>query len=179
MKRRTCPPFSGIIAGGVLSEGVGAGEDFPIGVMLDWPNSTAPTGWLIADGSTYNRADYPDLWAILDPSNGGIGGVGDGSTTFTMPDFRGRISIGKATSGTAGTMGTAFGTLGHRHNLDLPNTESGTTDAMFSQEVDAVPVLGTVFCPNMSHTHFTNVVSFSVVLNNPPCRVVHRIMRAE
>lgn len=53
-------------------------------------------GWLKANGATVNRADYPRLWAwAVDNSlttndttnNPGLFGTGDGSTTFTLPNF--------------------------------------------------------------------------------------------
>lgn len=149
----------------------------PTGTIADWPNATAPSGWLICDGGTYSRATYPALWAVLDPSGGGIGGVGDGSTTFTVPDFQGRISIGKAASGGAGTLGAALGSLDHIHAADPPDTQSVTANPSFDQEVDNFPLSGGAFCPNSNHTHFTNIGSFNTDTNNPPCRVIHKIIK--
>jgi hypothetical protein len=53
-------------------------------------------GWLKANGATVNRADYPRLWAYAVANslttndvtnNPGLFGTGDGSTTFTLPNF--------------------------------------------------------------------------------------------
>lgn len=56
--------------------------------------NVAPSGWLKANGATLTRATYPALWAAVDPSTGGAGGVGNGTTTFTIPDIRGEFIRG-------------------------------------------------------------------------------------
>ena len=55
-----------------------------------------PVGWLLADGSSVSRVIFFDLFAILGVSHG----MGDGSTTFKLPDYRGRFIRG--IDGTAG-----------------------------------------------------------------------------
>lgn len=51
---------------------------------------TAPEGWLLCDGSTVSRTIYADLYAVL-----GIAyGSGDGSTTFGLPNLKGRVPVG-------------------------------------------------------------------------------------
>ena len=49
--------------------------------------STAPTGWLKANGATLSRATYADLFTAI----GTTFGAGDGSTTFKLPDLRGEF----------------------------------------------------------------------------------------
>jgi phage-related tail fiber protein len=49
--------------------------------------STAPTGWLKANGALVSRTAYSDLFAAIGTSYG----AGDGSTTFALPDFRGEF----------------------------------------------------------------------------------------
>ena len=66
--------------------------DTPIGVIQAFDAEEVPDGWLIFNGQTKNRADYPDLWARAN-RNGQVGvgkfyGIGDGSTTFTLADLR-------------------------------------------------------------------------------------------
>lgn len=48
-----------------------------------WPMSTAPVGWIECDGSAVSRVGYRALFALL----GTTYGVGDGSTTFELPDW--------------------------------------------------------------------------------------------
>ena len=55
----------------------------PIGTLLLYADSTYPTGWLRADGTAISRTTYADLFAIL----GTTYGVGDGSTTFNLPNL--------------------------------------------------------------------------------------------
>jgi microcystin-dependent protein len=52
--------------------------------------SSAPTGWLVCDGSAISRATYSALFAVI----GTTYGAGNGSTTFNIPDLRGRAAIG-------------------------------------------------------------------------------------
>lgn len=63
----------------------------PVGSMMYWAGATLsiPTGWLLCDGSTVSRTTYPDLNVLLSAA-GYPYGNGDGSTTFTLPDTRGR-----------------------------------------------------------------------------------------
>ena len=69
----------------------------PIGTILDYAAATAPDGYLVCDGSAVSRTTYAALFAVI----GTTWGTGDGSTTFNVPDFRGRTSIGSGT-GTGG-----------------------------------------------------------------------------
>jgi microcystin-dependent protein len=64
----------------------------PSGVIMPFAGAVAPFGFLMADGSTLNRADYPELFAVL----GGTGspyGLPSG-TTFKLPDLRSRVPVG-------------------------------------------------------------------------------------
>lgn len=67
----------------------------PVGSGMDFWGSTAPTGYLFAYGQAVSRTDYALLFAAL----GTTYGVGDGSTTFNLPDKRGRASFGKDNMG--------------------------------------------------------------------------------
>lgn len=69
----------------------------PAGLIMAWPHDTIPDGWLEADGSAVGREAYPDLFANI----GTTYGVGDGSTTFNLPDYRGQFLRGQ--DNTAGT----------------------------------------------------------------------------
>ena len=62
----------------------------PTGVVLEYIAGVAPTGWLLCDGEAVSRSTYADLFAII----GTEFGVGDGSTTFNLPDLRGRTPVG-------------------------------------------------------------------------------------
>lgn len=63
----------------------------PIGCFLPYGGSSAPNAeWLLCDGSAISRATYATLFGRL----GTAYGAGDGSTTFNLPDGRGRMFIG-------------------------------------------------------------------------------------
>lgn len=69
----------------------------PVGEITLWGTSTAPTGWLIADGSTVSRSTYSALFAVL----GTTYGIGDGSTTFGIPNLKGKVPVGRDASDTS------------------------------------------------------------------------------
>ena len=63
----------------------------PVGFVAPWPTATAPAGWLLAYGQAVSRTTYAELFAAY----GTTYGSGDGSTTFNLPDYRGRTPFGK------------------------------------------------------------------------------------
>jgi len=82
------------IAAGSFSIPLGALGNVPdataAGTVVPWGGSTAPTGWLECDGSAVSRTTYADLFTAI----GTTYGVGDGSTTFNLPDLRGEFIRG-------------------------------------------------------------------------------------
>jgi microcystin-dependent protein len=77
------------------------------GMMMPYAGSTAPSKWLLCDGSAISRTTYPDLFAAISTTFG----AGNGSTTFNVPDMRGRTPIGVGTGAglTARTTGSSGG----------------------------------------------------------------------
>lgn len=65
----------------------------PAGSIVLTARTTAATGYLMADGSAVSRTTYADLFTAI----GTTYGAGDGSTTFNLPDLRGRMPIGVGT----------------------------------------------------------------------------------
>ena len=101
-----------------LETQVGAGTVTPAGSVMDYAGSTAPTGWLLCYGQAVSRTGYAALFSAI----GTTYGVGDGSTTFNLPDLRGRVLAGKddmggsaasrITAGGSGITGTTLGAAG-------------------------------------------------------------------
>lgn len=99
---------------------VGAGLQVPTGTILDFagPEGSLPGGYLICDGLAVSRATFASLFALV----GTTYGVGDGSTTFNVPDIKGRVSVGKddmggaaanrITAAESGITGTTLGNAG-------------------------------------------------------------------
>ena len=62
----------------------------PPGMIVPYGGAAAPAGWLLCDGRAVSRTAYADLYAVI----GTTYGAGNGSTTFTLPDLRGRVAAG-------------------------------------------------------------------------------------
>lgn len=100
----------------------------PIGTVLPYSGGSAPAGrpFLLADGSAVSRTTYADLFSLV----GTTYGVGDNSTTFNVPDMRGRVPLGKdnmggsaanrVTATTADNLGQGAGNeaMAHTHTTD-------------------------------------------------------------
>ncbi len=72
------------------------GLTLPPGIgPLPYAGVTPPPGWLLCNGSAVSRIIYAGLFAVI----GTAYGAGDGSTTFNLPDMRGRVPVGIGASG--------------------------------------------------------------------------------
>ena len=101
-----------------------ASSSIPAGILAPFAGSTAPDGWLLCDGSAVSRTTYSSLFAVIATTYG----VGDGSTTFTLPDLRGRMALGLdnmggtsrdiVTAATADTLGAETGEEMHQLTED-------------------------------------------------------------
>ena len=86
----------------------------PAGIIELYAGSSAPAGWLLCAGQAVSRTTFSALFAVL----GTTFGAGDGSTTFNVPDLRGRVGVGLDNMGgtdagrlsVANTLGLGFGT---------------------------------------------------------------------
>lgn len=79
---------------GDLMYRVGAGNVsflIPPGTIVDYAGTTAPEGWLLTYGQAISRTTYASLFTAI----GTTYGVGDGATTFNLPDIRGRVVAGQ------------------------------------------------------------------------------------
>ena len=63
----------------------------PVGAIMPYAGSSAPSGWLLSFGQALNRTTYADLFTAI----GTTYGAGDGSTTFNAPDMRGYVVAGQ------------------------------------------------------------------------------------
>lgn len=102
----------------------------PIGAVTAYAGTTAPAGWALCNGAAVSRTTYAGLFAVV----GTTYGAGDGTTTFNLPDLRGRVpagldNLGGSDAGRldwANTPGTAGGTQTHTLNLsELPSHSHG------------------------------------------------------
>lgn len=109
-----------------------SGTDFmPTGSVINYAGVGEPAGWAFCQGQEVSRTDelYSSLFSVI----GVVFGVGNGSTTFTLPDFRGRVSVGSGTGSglTTRTIADEFGDetttdiITHNHTA-LINVGSGS-----------------------------------------------------
>lgn len=80
----------------------------PVAMITPYAGSSAPTGWLLCDGSAVSRSTYSALFTIIATTYG----AGDASTTFNVPDLRGRVPQGVGTGTGGGSSGTGAPTGG-------------------------------------------------------------------
>lgn len=96
-----------------------AGTSFlPPGIVMWYGFTSAPTGWLECDGTAVSRTTYAALFAVI----GTTFGVGDGSTTFNLPNQARRVLVGRGGSGT-GTLGSTLGSTGGAETHALVTAE--------------------------------------------------------
>ena len=100
------------------------------GEIIDYGGATAPSGWALCDGGALSRTTYSDLFNVIGTTFGG----GDGSTTFNVPDLRGRVTAGldgtagRLTNQSGGIDGNAVGNVGgaETHTLVVSELASHT-----------------------------------------------------
>lgn len=108
------------------------GDIAPAGAVMDFAGSTTPDGWLLCYGQAISRLTYADLFTAI----GTTYGAGNGTTTFNVPDARGRVTAGKDNMGgsPAGRLtGEAGGVLG----TGLGNTGGEETHILTTPEMPA------------------------------------------
>jgi microcystin-dependent protein len=113
--------------------------EMPTGSVITWVGapSSRPTGWLNCSGLAVSRTTYADLFAVI----GTYFGVGDGTTTFNLPDFRGLslagavsanlgVAVGNTSGGKIWTYGTADPFTALTHSSDnAAHTHTFTDDS--------------------------------------------------
>jgi hypothetical protein len=114
----------------------------PPGVVAAYDGSVAPTGWLLCDGSAVNRTTYAGLFAVIGINHGS----GDGTSTFNLPDYRGRFLRGQD-QGTGRDPGAS--------SRGAMNAGGNVGDAIGSIEGGATQMPNTPFVTTVSgaHTH--------------------------
>ena len=100
----------------------------PLGACMWYGGTSVPTGWLECAGAAINRTTYASLFSLI----GTTFGVGDGSTTFNLPDMSRRVTVGVGGSGTA-TLSNTVGSTGGAETHSLTSAEvAAHTHSTFS-----------------------------------------------
>lgn len=100
-------------------------QSLPIGIIMPFTGSTTPSGWALCYGQAISRTQYAGLFAVI----GTQYGAGNGSTTFNVPDLRGRVVAGRDNMG-----GSAANRLSEPFFGVSPNTlgNSGGAENLFT-----------------------------------------------
>ena len=77
----------------------------PPGTLKAYAGGSSPLGYLMCDGLAVSRSTYAALWTTI----GTTYGVGDGSTTFNVPDMRGRMPVGVGSHADVSALGNNDG----------------------------------------------------------------------
>ena len=149
--------------GGIYKNGVEiGGESLPIGSMIPFGSqNNIPSNWKICDGSAISRETYAELFNIIGTSYG----AGDGSTTFNLPDKRGRVSVGLDSNQ------TEFNTIGKK---DGENKHTLTPSELPSHAHTVKGTVGSggyaegVSFGNSANPGYTSWVGMSAVGGNQP-----------
>ena len=124
-------------------------DALPSGAVIGFASATCPAGWILADGTNVSRSTYSRLFTAI----GSAHGSGNGTTTFGLPDYRGRFLRGvdltagndpdkttRTAMATGGNVGNLVGSVqgqatrkngmtmtdpGHAHNLNANATNGG------------------------------------------------------
>jgi microcystin-dependent protein len=86
----------------------------PSGSLLMWPTTSAPSGYLLCDGTAVSRSTYATLFSLI----GSTFGSGDGSTTFNLPNYTGRMPYGTTIGATGGSADAIV--VSHTHTITDP-----------------------------------------------------------
>jgi len=101
----------------------------PVGSIQAFAGGNPPPGWLLCGGQAVSRATYAALFSVV----GGAFGSGDGGSTFNLPDFRGRVLVGRddmggpaanrVTPGNCGINGGWIGSAGGAESIVLTEAQ--------------------------------------------------------
>ena len=150
---------------GILGVGGGGGDAFPIGCIVPFGGGfpAIPGGWLACDGIEYGRTGgdpnpQPDLFGVIGTS----WGIGDGSTTFNVPDLRARtlsmindgtlVPAGQNFSFSSRSLAATSGAETHSHTVNSHNHSIGS-DGNHSHTITISPDPGTFLETNLSASY--------------------------
>ena len=175
--------------------GLGTLNAPPSGSVLAFAGAAAPGGWLLCYGQAVSRTTYASLFTAIST----VYGVGDGSTTFNLPDLRGRSVFGqdnmggsaasRITNGNSGIVGTTLGAAGgdervqtHKHTLTDPghtHTLQATTTSGGGTVATAGNNIATPISPINSATTGITMADYGAGSsgNVPPAMIMNFIIK--
>jgi microcystin-dependent protein len=142
------------------SSGGGSGGSAITGEVKIWTTASAPTGYLLCDGTAVSRTTYANLFAVI----GTTFGTGDDSTTFNVPDFRSRVP--------GGVNGVDFSSIGDMVGLSTNQIEANNLPPLNLSEVQVVSGIGSFVLNGVSYSGASGAIS-----NIQPTLVVNFIIK--
>ena len=128
----------------------------PSGSILMWPTASAPSGYLLCDGTAVSRTTYATLFALF----GTTFGSGDGSTTFNLPSYTSRMPYGTTIGATGGSADAVV--VSHTHTATVTDPGHYHFTTAMNQPGGAVAIAGTVFNYGASTQSSTATTGISV-----------------
>lgn len=99
-----------------------------VGLVTMFAGASSPAGWLLCDGSTVSRTSYAKLFSLI----GTTYGAGDGSTTFNLPNLKGRVPVGRdTTQAEFDTIGESGGEKTHKLSVAEMPAHTHTQNSHF------------------------------------------------
>lgn len=159
----------------------------PSGAVLPYAGSAAPAGFFLCDGAAVSRTAYAALFAAI----GTTYGAGDGSTTFNLPDLRGRVPAGlQAGDSDFGALNGQGGAKTHTLTVSqMPTHNHGVNDPGHSHSISTAgndcnsagaptgdPV-GMAGCPKAYTTRSTQSSGSGISIQNAGSGQPHNIMQ--
>ena len=137
---QTSKNFTGAFMTGI--EGVNTG------IVIPWGSASIPSGFLECNGQAVSRSTYAALFAVISTTYG----VGDGSTTFNVPDLTDRVVVNKS------------------NTKNLAQT-GGANTVVTTGNISANAGNTTLTTPEIaSHTHNNTIGSFNNFQSGPGSR---------
>ena len=105
-----------------------------VGAIKPWTKTTAPAGYVLCDGAAISRTDYADLFAVISTTYG----AGNGSTTFNVPDLKGKMPQGYESGNyaMAGTGGANTVTVSVTNNQSATSTTTNNQSVTVTGSID-------------------------------------------
>lgn len=146
----------------------------PAGVVQAFAGSAAPTGWLLCNGAAVSRTVYAALFAAIASAHGSA----DGSTTFNLPDYRGRMirgvdgGIARDPDRAGRTAAASGGNTGD--NVGSVQVQATKTPGSAFTTASQALASGSATSSGIDHTHGTGngtYPNFAVLVGSPTAQV--------
>ena len=141
----------------------------PAGSVIPYAGTSAPTGFLLCDGSSVSQSTYADLFAVI----GTTYDTGDDGSTFKLPDLRGRVVAGqddmggssanRLTNQSGGLNGDTLGDTGGSETHTLTTAQLAAHTHSFSDDISVATPRSFV---NGSGTNSVNMGGSGIAVNS-------------